>query len=427
MEPICSRIALSAVISLGLTASLCAEQTVPRLIKIDPSEGSVDQQIRFLGENLSKTRSIHFLVKHVDRPAKFRVVSNSELEVTVPEIYRPNAEALVILRFDDGVLLTCPPNEVIVRENLERTVGRPNLDFGTKVAHVLQGGVLPNSSIPTIVERGGIANSVRAECPLLMVKAGGVAGRPEMQTSDMPRWLFYERGAELHGELLDIGWTIIPVRNIHLAEGVGPFEFRAPPIADELKVAKAVPQITAIAPGTASVGDIITVRGKGFSGTSKVYVVCGKTYDAGFRLVSDSELKFESHEGYMQGHVELIVINSKGLAVTESPLMLRQGESMDSHHVVFAHVTSGTTLTSRESHQLSKWPLYLVHKGGTISNQHAKGVFVVKSGGKADINSGKIFYEPGASVSNSREPFDKMEVPVIHVNRLHYGLEYIKN
>ena len=67
----------------------------PKITKIDPSKGFVDQTIRLVGDNLSKTRSVHFLVGYTDRSANFRAVSNKELEVVVPEFYRQVAQLLI--------------------------------------------------------------------------------------------------------------------------------------------------------------------------------------------------------------------------------------------------------------------------------------------------------------------------------------------
>jgi hypothetical protein len=309
MNHICDRLVLAT--SLWAVLMNVTWGAGPKITKMEPSEGMANQTIRLIGENLSKMRSVQFLVNHVYQTAKFRVVSNSELELIVPEVYESDVEALLILQHDDGVILTCPSNEIVVRENSPRIPSSSSVDTKVTLIHVIQDGVLDRVKTATVVESGGVVSKTERHCPLLMVKNGGLVGPPENHTSLRQGWLFHEPEAKLSKDFLSAksSWKIIPVRNIHLAEGIGPFVFRSPPIADELKPSVTIPQITAISPGTASSGDTITVKGKGFSGTSRVFVVCGFAHEAAFKLLSDSVLKVALPEVYTPGPAEQNGIN----------------------------------------------------------------------------------------------------------------------
>jgi hypothetical protein len=108
------------VVACGIVCIRFARAEAPEIKLLDPAEGYVGQKFKIVGDHLAKTRSIKFYFGHTSRIAPFRVLSEKELEVTVPENAQRPAEAILVLDHPDGVTVTCPAIETVVRENQQR-------------------------------------------------------------------------------------------------------------------------------------------------------------------------------------------------------------------------------------------------------------------------------------------------------------------
>ena len=106
--------------------------------------------------------------------------------------------------------VTCPANEIVVREN-QPPIFRDNLRLTSKVAvvHVINGGVIKRSSVVTLIDDGGIVNSIDYHSPMVLVKNGGVLAQAANHSAYRSGLLFHEPSARLGVELLNpkVRWT----------------------------------------------------------------------------------------------------------------------------------------------------------------------------------------------------------------------------
>jgi hypothetical protein len=395
----------------------------PSIKKLDPAEGRAGQKIKVIGDDLKRTRSVDFLVGKTFRAAKFRPLSNTELEITVPEFHRPGAQALILLQSPDGVTVTWPATETVVREN-DPQPKQQSPASPAQVVHVLRGGVVKNAGVTTLIAAGGVVS--RADrAPLVLVKNGGTLVEGD---GNHPAIVVYEPAARFGRDVFAPGQQklVLPVREIGVAEGVGPFVYRPAPVKAELKVATAPPEVTLVHPLIVLPGDMVTLTGKGFAGTEEVYLASGSMHAAGFKIVSDTELEVDTPDDFTGRSCELIVINAKGLTVTMSPppqpvFPAARPRREDMPH--FLHVADGTVLTGKETNQLVNRAIFLIDSGGTISGGSHQAVVLVKSGGTALDAGGPVFFEPGATVPRSGGK--SQMAPLIQVSPLRAGLEFI--
>ncbi|MBS0204316.1 MAG: IPT/TIG domain-containing protein [Planctomycetes bacterium] len=306
----------------------------PVITRIEPREVRIGQSIKVTGHNLQATRSVHFLIGSIKRAARFRAVSNTELQVIVPECYLADAEASILIQQPDGVAVTCPISEVVVRDSTD-----PDVEIVRSFYHVLSGGILSSASSTTLIEDGGVVESVEHMCPVVLVRNGGTLTDAEDASGlNGTRILLHEPNARLGPGLQKPrrDWSIVPVPGITVAEGVGPLRYGLPPVDGKLLKATQVPEITSISPTNAAFGDVLTLKGRGFSGTEDVYLINDVAERASFRIISDEELKLEAPGRFamstsyndgtqekpaveMPDHAVVAVYNSAGLTITRSP------------------------------------------------------------------------------------------------------------
>ena len=417
------RLLIAGVVLNLVTQS--ASGAAPLIRDIVPMSACVGEKIKIVGDHLKKTVSVAFLVGHTLRHAKVLARSETELEVIVPEFYRPGAEAVILLGHTDGMAITCPTTEIVVRDNSPR-IPHETAKPKVQLLHVIQGGVLPQTKLLTIIEQGGIVDYVHRS-PLVVVKKGGMLVEGGRSHSDQHRALnvLYETGARLGPEFFAPNpyWSVVACREITVAEGIGPFVFLPAPVGEDLKESTIPPEITGFSPTRLHPGDILTVRGKGFAGTTEVQLLPHAGASLGFSIESDNVLKIDTPDGYMGNQHELLILNSRGLTVTRTPQLPQVGQLISpiarSPH--FVTVTDGTVLTDVQMNSFFH-TIFLVEPGGVITSRSAHGTFLVKGGGTIVGHPGSVYYEPTASIPTSATRAKL--VPRIHVTPLSTSLQF---
>lgn len=395
----------------------------PLIRSIEPGEGQPGQTIRLTGEHLQGTRAVLFSVGLIGKQATFQIISETELDVIAPEFYSAGSgpEAIIVVAGADGVTVTSPVTAEMVRKQAER----PGLT--TSFVHVLRGGLLESASHVTVIEDGGVVGEIRG-APFAFIKSGGALGKAYSVGA-----LFHEKGAALAADVLQKYGpleTVAPgtqrrtvgilVSAIRVSAGVGPFIYQNPRTSAALAEAIEIPEVAHIDPVQAPPGGIVTLYGRGFSGTTDV-LLAGDTcvgVKAGFHVVSDNALTFQIPE-IRPGHCDVLVMNARGLTLAYSlsrRLSGRAGIGSAGNPVI--RVPMSGVYNKAEAGQK-----FLVERGGVVINSGGGCLFLVKSGGAlASESVGQVFYEPEAAVPNWNKAFLRM-VPEIHISSLSKGLE----
>jgi hypothetical protein len=175
------------------------------------------------------------------------------------------------------------------------------------------------------------------------------------------------------------------------------------PVLDN--VAAGPPAIRAFSPRAARPGEIVTVTGSGFARTTEVSFL-GSTRGlqvAGFRVVSDRELKVEVPEGETTTSPQILaVVTTEGLAVTvprnqtirpSAVALSRRNPAL--FRAALLWIGPGDIVGSVISRSV------FVSRGGLVTQAAASHVYFVQHDGKlgdAGQNPSAVFFEPGAIV-----------------------------
>jgi hypothetical protein len=219
----------------------------PQIGALNPSAGRPGQLIHITGDHLRTTQSVLFAIADSVRFAKFRVVSDHDLEVTVPDARWDYATATIAVVTEAGVAVTCPPTDEVIRESDRDKV---TSDF----IHVMRDGTLNEASGITVIEDGGVVERV-IRGPWAFVRNGGaleassngvdtVYLEPQAQYGPTARLAVAQKarrptGASNAGEWSWKAWDhddpppakgkgpkhVIRVKGITIALSVGPFQY----------------------------------------------------------------------------------------------------------------------------------------------------------------------------------------------------------
>ncbi len=390
-----------AVLTLLLATRVCA---APELFGIDPETAPAGTKLTFKGKGLAKTRHVLFAVGRTVKPAQFRIVSDSELEVIAPDYFRPQAQATVAIFGSDGVTVAMPATAQVVKSPV---VGRNAQEAGTSFFHVLDGGIVSLANSVAVIEAGGIVQRSQAAA-MHFVKRGGVLEEFDERTGVV----FHERGAMLGPALFrpEVGLTFYNVPTISVSPGVGPFLYQPAPRPELEDAPHQPPEIRSFSPRSAAAGDAIMLEGRGFARTVEVtfYGPTGQTQNVGFQVVSDTKLKVEVPElnRSLRASTQLIIVNTiDGLTFTAPrEFVARWGKGLENYHASSSSgnypllwIDSGVTFAPRGGHVLYIAP------GGTVSPT-APGVYFVKKGGRMAANASggvQVYYETDAEVPDT--------------------------
>jgi hypothetical protein len=372
----------------------------PEIFALVPDSAGAGEPIRLKGRGLRDARYVVFAAGRTVKKARFRVLSDAELEVTAPDFFLPGVAATVAVASPSGATVGMPPSaEVVDRSAPERSAA--------SFYHVKKGGLVSTARGIAVIEDGG---TVAASDPVAMhfVKKGGLL----VAYSNGGGVVFHEPGAQFGPRFRDPAQpegriTYVRVPEITVSPGIAPFLFQAPrqPPGDP----RAAPAIRELDPPSAAGGQIITLRGTGFLGTTAVFFADGSPgglHQAGFRAATDRELKVEvpddgaaarrpiprlTRDAFgrlrrLERPQFLVVVNPKGATVTV-PADL-EGRPLRSVAGLFQYVGRGMFSGRTNGVQY-------VDSGGVVTEP--AGLLFLKNGSRlATPAVGAAFYEPEA-------------------------------
>jgi hypothetical protein len=405
------------------------------IFAIAPETGPAGTEVRIKGRELKGTKHVLFAVGGTAKTARFRVLSDEELEVVTPEYYRPGAAATVAVLGPTGLAVAMPAAVQTIRGD---TRGKNGTEPGAGFYHVLGGGRVESAESVALIESGGVVNRSRTPA-MQLVKRGGVL----MEFSNPNGIVFHESGAVLGPAMFSPGHTqaqrAFHVQRITASPGVGPFLYQGAPRPDAAGIPAVPPGIEAVVPPAAGAGDVINLKGRGFARTTEVRFVNkdGQSRSAGFRVVSDRQLKVEvPDKDVITGTQLVMVVTTEGLAVTlprggilrpgqifpalpgrqfpqDAILWLGRGDVLaDSggSHLVFI-ATGGQVGTPRPG------ATFFVQRDGALAADRRSpavssgmlGVLGKGTRSRARTGGVHVFYEPGAIL-----PEDLKQAPLGH-------------
>jgi hypothetical protein len=303
-----SKILVATVLTFGLTLCVVAQaaripKNAPEIYGIDPGEAPAGSTIKVTGAGFERTRFVLFAAGRTGQQAKFKVISDRELEVTAPPYLKDGTSATVVVVTLSGAAVGVPASVLEVD-----SVKKGGANAAT-FYHVLAGGELGASQGVVLVDQGGVATASDKEA-ICFVKNGGTL----RNTDHFSGLVIYERDANLqtspqpHNPLT----RLMQVPVITASPGVEPFIYQRP-VNPETR-AESPPRVSAVGPGRVPQDGIVTLKGSGFSETSEVWFVgdgAGRETSAGFRIVSDEELQVQVPER-LSGAARVLIRNPRG-------------------------------------------------------------------------------------------------------------------
>jgi hypothetical protein len=346
-------------------------------------------------------------VGKVPREARFKVVSDAELQVTAPVCLRGGASAILAISSENGATVCIPASVRDVEQMESGSLGDAAL------CHVLNHGVAMEPTGIVLVEEGGVSRAPDA-MPIAFVHKGGVLYDAERFSG----LLVYEPGAVIKGDSRHRSpFRPIQVPAITASVGVEPFVYHRPNTFDG--AATAPPVVQALRPELSQPGDILTLTGTGLSESTEVLFVSdglgGRApQTAGFRVVSDGELEVELPDN-SRGSGYLIVVNPKGATLVASrsdvapyisardrvQMRVSRGAGGGGHSLERPLIRVGAQSVVSDGGGSA---IYFVDQGGLIARTGGSCLFFVKSGGRVSFGGSggqQVFYETGAEVEGN--------------------------
>jgi hypothetical protein len=404
----------------------------PEIFALTPESGPAGCTIAIKGKRLNTTQQVLFAVGRTVKTASFRIVSDAELQVIAPEVYRPGAAATVAVLSPNGLTVAMPAAVEVVQTRTRPAGIRGRLEPGSSFYHVLRGGWVQVAEGVALIENGGVvAGSV--DPAMHLVKRGGAL----MDFNNPNALVFYEPGAFFGRALLSPAQpppnfydgvagpmfaahgrpqpdAYISVPQIVASPGVGPFVYERPAAVPATAPA-GPPSIGSIVPAAAWAGDVITLSGRGLARTTEVlfmdpFGLVGLQRKAGFRIISDQVLKVEIPEPEVMYDQVLVVSTTEGLTVTVPrqwtirPAMGRPSpRRWPSGQAAMNWVAAGDLVQPR------LWldsPLTYVEPGGTVTATPGtyfikQGATMVARGAPIVVGPQHVYFEPGANIPES--------------------------
>ena len=134
-----------------------------------PESGPAGTPVQLKGRGLATTGRVVFAIDRMLRRARFKVVSDEEIEVLVPECYRPGAAATVAVFTESGAAVAMPATVQTVRSSVQGTNGA---EAGETFYHVQSGGVVMSAESVAVIEKGGVVVH-STDAAMHFVKNGG--------------------------------------------------------------------------------------------------------------------------------------------------------------------------------------------------------------------------------------------------------------
>lgn len=333
----------AAVLAMLVLAAGARAAGPPEIYTVSPNEGAAGDTILLKGRRFSGTIQVIFAVGSTSKKAAFKVMSDKELSVTVPDYYLPDRTATLVVITGAGATVGMPASTVRIDGSSRRTP--TNAAF----FHVQREGVAQTANGISLIEDGGAVKSSN-RAPLHFVKRGGM-----LETFGNASGLIVQERGAIFGRLFEqqtqnsYEWHLkhVVVPEISGSLGIDPFLFKTPPqAAGETKLA---PSIKAIEPAGATYGEEVLLKGRGFLGTTQVYLDRGMGHDeflpVGFKVLSDTRLRMiMPDKPQPHGHeLVLMVVTPKGMTVTVPPSR-RTMRSVERKQALFAPGRQGSSM-----------------------------------------------------------------------------------
>jgi hypothetical protein len=386
------------VIAIGLVIPATASAG-PEIFSIEPESGPAGTPIQFKGKGLGTTWRVVFAIGRTIRRASFKVVSDQEVRVLAPECYRPGAAATVAVFTEPGAAVAMPATVQTVRSPVQGTnVAEPGESF----FHVLDGGVLTTAGGVAVIEQGGVV--VQSSAPAMQfVKRGGTL----MEFRNANGIVFYETAAKLGPGVVKPNRpapvTLVRVPEITACPGVGPFRFLAPSIPELSSARTDPPVIRGLSRRAAQAGEIVTLTGNGFARATEVNFLgqAGVLRAAGFRVVSDRELRVEVPEGEATTAPQLLaVLTTEGMTVTVPRNQTIRATALAAFRrrpvqlgSALLWIGSGDVVGSVANQSV------FISPGGLVTQSEANRVYFIQHDGRlgdSGQNPSAVFFEPDA-------------------------------
>lgn len=385
----------------------------PEIFSLSPDQGPADKPILLRGKHLEGTRRVFFSAGCVVKTARFKVLTDREIEVIAPDFFLEGTEATVAVLTDQGITVGMPPDAETIDADSPSTAGSAPFSL------VKRGGVIGYVQGISMVEDGGVVQGSTTLVGMHFVQKGGIL----LGFSNAEGVVFEEPGATLGPAffnntrpLPEQEVTRVHVPHISVSRGIPRFRFETPEQAPG--PLESAPKIERIEPTVAKYGAVLDVRGTGFLGTTAVYFSTNLSpplSPAGFRVVSDRHLKVEvpsaNGAGIPRRQMDLlhrnkqwkwpfapvkpqfvIVVNPKGVTVTVPAAP--SGQPLREVYDLFEYVGAGQSST--RDHQVS-----LVGPDGLATNN--SGVLFLKNGARLATSVGyDVFFEPQVELPASR-------------------------
>jgi hypothetical protein len=434
-----SLICLFALLATGTAlgtraAAAAADKSAPEIFSLSPNEGPAGAKIKVRGNGFKGTRYVLFCAGRTGRTAKFKVISDSELEVTAPPYLRAGLSAMLAVVTSSGATIAMPASALEVGPAGEKA------NTAASFYHVLNGGALQAPQGVVLVEEGGVAAAPKTAA-ICLIKRGGSLQNAEHFSGVV----IHEPKAhiELGGSSKQrvakpqASLRLLMVPEIAASLGVEPFVYYRSESAETL--ADSPPLVRSFSPARVPSGGIVTLHGTGFSQTDEVLLVSHRLSAAdrvaAFRVISDKELEVEVPDT-LTGSADLVIVNPKGATLVTSRHDVKAQTPQQSGRPKSSRTTgrkpsvrtvslvNNTFVESVQTGQVS-----FVREGG-LANEAASGaVVLVRNGGRVSLpsNGGIVFHEPQATISGAnRNKSTIREVPSVNLNVLSSTFEAYK-
>ena len=274
---------------------------------------------------------------------------------------------------------------------------------GAGFYHVLDGGLVQLAESVALIEQGGVVNTSRTPA-MQLVKTGGVL----TDFSNPNGIIFYEYGAVLGPSVFDprhpLARRTFHVQTITASPGVGPFIYQGTLRPDAARIPAVPPHIEGVAPAAAGAGDVINLKGQGFARTTEVFFLnqSAQSRSAGFRVVSDRELKVEvPDKDVITGPQLVVVVTTEGLTLT----LPRRGI-----------LRPGPALQAQPAPRLPQDAILWLGKGDVLANAGRNHlVFIARGGQVGTSRVGATFFvqRDGALAADRRGPAVPFGMPEV--------------
>jgi hypothetical protein len=322
---------------------------------------------------------VYFCVGRTVREAKFKIVSEKQLQVIAPPFFHSGASATVVVETPSGVTVGMPAS-VLTIDKAANHAGTAN-----SFCHIVNHGVLTSTSGPVFIDDGAAADAPSSS-GLCFVKSGGSL----LDVRSFQGLVFYEPLARsqpepgIHHRPRSIR-TVMSTR-ITASVGIEPFLYERP--KEPTEPAKSAPTVTSAAPSVVQPGGLVSLWGSGFLQTSEVDVIhsMSSVTTAAYRVVSDNQLEVDLPDRVV-GSPLLVIVNPKGATVVMSQRQVQSDRRNLRPYVTSVRVVQSGMVVSDGSGSCN----YLVENGGVIARAGGScNFFVLKGGRVASAGAGAL-------------------------------------